>query len=113
MTAFTAEAVGTALLVLLGDGVVAGVVLSKSKAEKSGWIVITTGWGLAIVVAVYAAAEVAVQPAQPGVGQLLVALEDAEEVGPVQPATLQVVPGRELAEQVLTWTDRTRQEERA
>lgn len=54
MKTFTAELVGTMLLVLLGDGVVAGVVLSKSKAEKSGWIVITTGWGLAVAMAVYA-----------------------------------------------------------
>jgi len=54
MRLFTAELVGTALLVLLGDGVVAGVLLSKSKAQNSGWIVITTGWGLAVAMAVYA-----------------------------------------------------------
>lgn len=54
MKLFTAEIVGTMLLVLLGDGVVAGVVLNKSKAEKSGWIVITTGWALAVAMAVYA-----------------------------------------------------------
>src|SRR5436853_14232 len=54
MKLFTAEVVGTMLLVLLGDGVVAGVVLNKSKGEKSGWIVITTGWGLAVAMAVYA-----------------------------------------------------------
>ena len=54
MRLFTAELVGTMLLVLLGDGAVAGVVLSKSKAEKSGWIVIATGWGLAVALAVYA-----------------------------------------------------------
>jgi len=54
MKLFMAEMVGTMLLVLLGDGTVAGVVLSKSKAEKSGWIVITTGWGLAVAMAVYA-----------------------------------------------------------
>lgn len=53
MKLFTAELVGTMLLVLLGDGVVAGVLLNKSKAEKSGWIVITTGWGLAVALAVY------------------------------------------------------------
>ena len=53
MSVFTAELVGTALLVLLGDGVVAGVLLNKSKAEKSGWLVITTGWGLAVALAVY------------------------------------------------------------
>ncbi|HEV2177204.1 MAG TPA: MIP/aquaporin family protein [Terriglobia bacterium] len=54
MKLFTAEAVGTMLLVLLGDGVVAGVLLAKSKAQNSGWIVITTGWGLAVAMAVYA-----------------------------------------------------------
>jgi glycerol uptake facilitator len=54
MNAFVAELVGTALLVLLGDGVVAGVVLTKSKAQASGWMVITTGWGLAVALAVYA-----------------------------------------------------------
>ena len=49
MRLFTAELVGTALLVLLGDGVVAGVLLNRSKSEKSGWMVITTGWALACV----------------------------------------------------------------
>lgn len=51
---FVAEMVGTALLVLLGDGVVAAVVLSRSKAQDSGWIVITLGWGMAVAMAVYA-----------------------------------------------------------
>lgn len=51
---FLAELVGTAILILLGDGVVAGVLLAKSKAENSGWIVITTGWAFAVAVAVYA-----------------------------------------------------------
>lgn len=54
MNTFVAELVGTALLVLLGDGVVAAVLLAKSKAQGSGWIVITTGWGLAVSMAVYA-----------------------------------------------------------
>jgi len=54
MKLFVAELVGTAFLVLLGDGVVAGILLSKSKAEKSGWIVITTGWALAVAMGVYA-----------------------------------------------------------
>ena len=47
------EIVGTALLILLGDGVVAAVLLNKSKAQNSGWIVITFGWGMAVMVAVY------------------------------------------------------------
>ena len=58
MNTFVAELVGTALLILLGDGVVAGVVLSKSKAQGSGWIVITTGWALAVAIPVYAVGRV-------------------------------------------------------
>src|SRR4029079_4304998 len=49
-----AETIGTAILVLLGDGVVAGVLLNKSKAQNSGWIVITFGWGIAVITAVLA-----------------------------------------------------------
>jgi glycerol uptake facilitator protein len=47
------EIIGTGMLILLGDGVVAAVLLAKSKAENSGWIVITFGWGMAVMVAVY------------------------------------------------------------
>lgn len=54
MNSFTAELVGTALLVLLGDGVVANVVLQRSKGQNSGWIVIAVGWGLAVTMAAYA-----------------------------------------------------------
>lgn len=53
MSPFLAELVGTMMLVLLGDGVVANVLLNKSKGQNSGWIVITTGWGLGVAVAVY------------------------------------------------------------
>ena len=45
---FLAEVLGTGVLVLLGDGVVAGVLLMKSKAQNSGWIVITTAWAFAV-----------------------------------------------------------------
>ncbi|SFH89242.1 MIP/aquaporin family protein [Pisciglobus halotolerans] len=48
------EFIGTMVLVLLGDGVVAGNVLNKSKGENSGWVMITLGWGLAVTIAVYA-----------------------------------------------------------
>lgn len=54
MTPYVAEALGTALLLTLGDGVVANVVLGKTKGNSSGWIVITTGWALAVTLAVYA-----------------------------------------------------------
>ena len=53
MQAYLGEFVGTMLLIILGDGVVAGVLLRNSKAENSGWIVITFGWGMAVAVAVY------------------------------------------------------------
>jgi glycerol uptake facilitator protein len=54
MQSLVAEVVGTMLLVLLGDGVVANVVLNKTKGQNSGWIVITIGWGVAVALAVYA-----------------------------------------------------------
>ena len=53
MNPFLAELLGTALLITLGDGVVANVVLNKTKGQNSGWIVITTGWAMAVTVAVY------------------------------------------------------------
>lgn len=50
---YLAEFVGTAILVLLGGGVVAGVSLARSKALNGGWIVVTFGWGMAVAMAVY------------------------------------------------------------
>lgn len=49
------EFLGTMILILLGDGVVAGVVLDKSKANNSGWIVITAGWAIAVLCGVFVA----------------------------------------------------------
>ncbi|MBB6453589.1 glycerol uptake facilitator protein [Salirhabdus euzebyi] len=54
MSEFLAEIIGTMILIIFGGGVVGGVVLKKSKAEGSGWIVITIGWGLAVTMGVYA-----------------------------------------------------------
>ncbi|QEJ95951.1 MIP/aquaporin family protein [Treponema phagedenis] len=54
MTNFLAELIGTAVLIIFGDGVVAGVVLKKSKAENAGWVVITIAWGLAVLMGIYA-----------------------------------------------------------
>src|SRR4029079_15551599 len=54
MQTLLAEAIGTLLLVLLGDGVVANVVLNRTKGNNAGWIVITVGWGVAVAMAVYA-----------------------------------------------------------
>jgi glycerol uptake facilitator protein len=53
-----AEFIGTALLLILGDGVVATVLLKSSKGQGSGWIVITAGWALAVFVAVFSVGRV-------------------------------------------------------
>lgn len=58
MTPFLAEFLGTCLLIILGDGVVANVILPKSKGQNGGWIVITLGWGLAVFVGVFVAASI-------------------------------------------------------
>ena len=55
---FMAELIGTAILVLLGDGVVANVVLKKSKGFNSGWMVIASGWAFAVAIPVYMFASV-------------------------------------------------------
>jgi glycerol uptake facilitator protein len=54
MSPYLAEFFGTMLLIVLGDGVVAGVVLKGTKSENAGWLVIVVGWGLAVALAVYA-----------------------------------------------------------
>lgn len=53
MSTFMAELLGTMFLILLGDGVVANVVLKKSKGENGGWMVIATAWALAVAVPVF------------------------------------------------------------
>lgn len=53
MSPILAEFIGTAILIVLGDGVVANVVLQQTKGHNSGWIVITAGWAFAVTIAVY------------------------------------------------------------
>lgn len=53
MQAYFSEFIGTLILILLGNGVVANVVLRKTKGNSSGWIVITAGWGFAVAIAAY------------------------------------------------------------
>lgn len=53
MSPFIAEIIGTGILILFGGGVVANVVLNKTKGNDSGWIVITWGWGMGVFVAVF------------------------------------------------------------
>lgn len=54
MSPFIGEFIGTALLIIMGAGVVANVVLSKTKGQNSGWLVITFGWAMAVFLGVYA-----------------------------------------------------------
>ena len=53
MQNFWAELIGTMILVIMGDGVVANVVLNKTKGNNGGWIVITAGWAFAVTLGVY------------------------------------------------------------
>ncbi len=55
MNIFLGELIGTMILILLGGGVVANVLLERSKGQNSGWIVITAGWGFGVAIAVYVA----------------------------------------------------------
>lgn len=57
MTAYLAELVGTAIILLFGGGVVAGCVLDKSKSQNSGWIVITAAWAIGVTLGIYASAQ--------------------------------------------------------
>ena len=53
MNPYLAEFIGTTILIIFGNGVVANVVLSRTKGQNAGWIVITAGWGLAVFVGVF------------------------------------------------------------
>jgi glycerol uptake facilitator protein len=76
MSNFIAELAGTALLILLGDGVVAGVVLKGTKNENAGWLVITLGWALAVTFAVYAVGRISGAHLNPAVTLALAATGD-------------------------------------
>lgn len=54
MSEYLGEFIGTGILIVMGNGVVAGALLKKSKAENSGWLVITVAWGLAVSLAIFA-----------------------------------------------------------
>ena len=87
MNEYLGEALGTMVLVLLGDGVVAGVLLARSKAQNAGWLAITTGWGFAVMAGVYTARAVGgptvgyINPVGPLAGVLTGKLDVATAVG--------------------------------
>jgi len=84
MQAFVAELVGTMILVILGDGVVANVVLARTKGNNGGWIVITTGWAMAVALAVYCVGRVSGAHLNPAVtiGLAAIGQFEWEQVGP-------------------------------
>ena len=61
MSPFIGEFIGTMLLIIMGDGVVANVVLNKTKGNNGGWIVITFGWAMAVFLGVYASIALVVE----------------------------------------------------
>lgn len=63
MNIFIGELLGTAALILFGNGVVAGVLLKDSKAESAGWMAITTGWAFAVLIGIIVAKACGSQPA--------------------------------------------------
>ena len=75
MNIFTGEILGTFFLILLGNGVVANVLLNKSKGQKSGWIVITFGWAIAVFVGVFVASKASGAHLNPAVTVALAMLE--------------------------------------
>jgi glycerol uptake facilitator protein len=78
MQVFVAELVGTMILVIFGDGVVANVVLRRTKGNSGGWIVITTGWGLAVALAIYCVGRISGAHLNPAVSIGLAAIGQFE-----------------------------------
>ncbi len=78
MQNFWAELIGTMILIILGDGVVANVVLTKTKGNNAGWIVIATGWGLAVAIAVYCVNRISGAHINPAVTLALASIESLD-----------------------------------
>ncbi len=78
MNIFTSELIGTAILIVLGNGVVANVVLSKTKGHNSGWIVITFGWAMAVFAGVFISSKASGAHLNPAVTLALVWLAKIE-----------------------------------
>jgi glycerol uptake facilitator protein len=76
MSPYLAELLGTLILVLLGDGVVANVALNKSKGQGGGWIVVTAGWAFAVAVAVYCVNRISGAHINPAVTVAMVAIKE-------------------------------------
>lgn len=78
MSQYAAEFFGTMILILLGNGVVAGVVLKGTKSENAGWLTIVIGWGLAVTLAIYAVGRISDAHLNPAITIALWATGDFE-----------------------------------
>ncbi|MFN2453361.1 MAG: MIP/aquaporin family protein [Pyrinomonadaceae bacterium] len=74
MNIYLAEVIGTMILLILGDGVVANVLLNKSKGQNGGWMVITTGWAMAVIIAIFCVGRVSGAHLNPAVTIALAAV---------------------------------------
>ncbi|MED7818820.1 MULTISPECIES: MIP/aquaporin family protein [unclassified Francisella] len=101
LEACVAEFIGTMLLILLGNGVVAGVVLNKTKSQNSGWIVITFAWGLAVFIGVLVAGPISGAHLNPAV-TLALALAGKFSWAWVVPFIVSQILGAMLG-QLLVW----------
>jgi glycerol uptake facilitator protein len=101
MTDFWGEFIGTMLLLFLGDGVVAGVILKGTKSEGAGWVVITLAWGLAVTMSIYAVGQISGAHLNPAV-TLGLAAEGSFEWGKVPEYILAQVLGA-MSGAALVW----------
>ncbi|VRK49378.1 glycerol uptake facilitator protein [Streptococcus pneumoniae] len=101
MSELFGEFLGTLILILLGNGVVAGVVLPKTKSNSAGWIVITMGWGIAVAVAVFVSGKLSPAHLNPAV-TVGVALKGDLHWASVLPYILAQFAGAMLG-QILVW----------
>lgn len=101
MTPFWGEFIGTMLLILLGNGVVAGALLARSKSENSGWVVITLAWGLAVTLAIYAVGKISEAHLNPAV-TIGLAMEGSFDWAKVPGYVLAQILGA-MAGSVLVW----------
>jgi glycerol uptake facilitator protein len=101
MNAYVAEFFGTMLLILMGDGVVAGAVLRGSKSENQGWLAVCLGWGLAVTLAIYAVGSISGAHLNPAV-TVAFALHGSFEWSQV-PGYITAQLGGAFAGAVLVW----------
>ncbi|MEY8765992.1 MULTISPECIES: MIP/aquaporin family protein [Francisella] len=102
LEACIAEFIGTMILILLGNGVVAGVVLKGTKSENGGWIVITFAWGLAVFLGVLVAGPISGAHLNPAV-TLALAIAGKFSWGWVVPFVISQILGA-MVGQLLVWT---------